>query len=813
MMPHKRKRKSKTDRTDEYDHDDDDRHSREPSPDAEPKPKKPKKMAPPPLDFSSLLKLAEKKQFEPIQIERKVQSEDDDRRPMTKRQKLEYERERELRERKIERENAIKIPTKKSDSLNRIPKISENREKPNGFGRIPKKSDVVERNAKQELSEIKKRKDSYDSDMKDARADNVRNNNNRGYNGNSTSKEMSNITSRSSDHHSSYEKKTSHVSVASNKIQSRKHSISEEEESENETGRSYSKPNNNNKYENNYDRKPSQVANKIHSRKHSMSEEESDTDEREKSFSRHSKPIMSKSSQIPKNNYPEKRKLDEKYRNGYDNNHSDSQSGSESNKYRPTKYNPENSQYQKYKPESKNNKSDSKYSQPKPSKGYSCQQRSIQSDDEGSNSSQNDRPRNKYEMAQSDSEDENKYKPSKKQSSKDLYKTSSNSILEKQLRRDHSPPPSKPKHDGRVKQSSSNSRPENRKSSSIQPSSKEKKIASLFEASDDEGAANENYKRDVIEREKKLKSNSDRERHTGAIHPGISKFKVPKLNQSGESDRKSQLSSHSSKPMNNIKRPEITERPKVSKPESKSRSENQFSDSKTSSDKGRPSIDKSKEKSKDVNKRESAESLKKNNQNPEDVLKKSASVWSKPCNQPNQPPPKPTSGGLSESQLQRLREMNKKPAPLRPMETPSRLGPPGRPMSRPGDKPSLLKAAAAAAASRTASQKPSLSSGKESQKPSDKQSSRPSEKPLSSSKSSELSSKNSKPKQFPPNDLKPRQFPPSDVRPRQFPPNDLKPRQFPPQDVRRARQFPPTDVRRRSRPREFSISLYKFHYL
>lgn len=112
MMPHKRRRRSKSkreedpgDATLDYSHSDmrdfegeDDAEMPPPPP---PKPKV-KKMAPPPMDFRDLLKLAEKKQFEPIKIEPKKKPEEEDARPMTKKQKAEYMKELEWRRRKEE---------------------------------------------------------------------------------------------------------------------------------------------------------------------------------------------------------------------------------------------------------------------------------------------------------------------------------------------------------------------------------------------------------------------------------------------------------------------------------------------------------------------------------------------------------------------------------------------------------------------------------------------------------------------------------------------------------------------------------------
>ncbi|XP_029161346.1 protein SPT2 homolog [Nylanderia fulva] len=60
------------------------------------KPKSKKKSLPPPMAFADLLKLAEKKQHEPVMIEVKPKVEEE--RPMTKRQKMEYIQEKERKE-------------------------------------------------------------------------------------------------------------------------------------------------------------------------------------------------------------------------------------------------------------------------------------------------------------------------------------------------------------------------------------------------------------------------------------------------------------------------------------------------------------------------------------------------------------------------------------------------------------------------------------------------------------------------------------------------------------------------------------------
>jgi len=86
-----------------------------------------RKMLPPPMEFAELLKLAEKKQYEPIIIDNKPKI--DEERPMTKRQKKEWEylQEKERRERERMNSQIIKktINTSSKSSkieLNKIPK-------------------------------------------------------------------------------------------------------------------------------------------------------------------------------------------------------------------------------------------------------------------------------------------------------------------------------------------------------------------------------------------------------------------------------------------------------------------------------------------------------------------------------------------------------------------------------------------------------------------------------------------------------------------------------------------------------------------
>lgn len=93
---------------------------------------KPKVTAPPPMNFNDLLKIAERKQFEPIIVEKKEKEEE---RLLTKRQKLEQQREEERKKRRQETESGTTSTNKFSNNntTNNNP-MSE----PGAFNRIPK---------------------------------------------------------------------------------------------------------------------------------------------------------------------------------------------------------------------------------------------------------------------------------------------------------------------------------------------------------------------------------------------------------------------------------------------------------------------------------------------------------------------------------------------------------------------------------------------------------------------------------------------------------------------------------------------------
>lgn len=140
-MPHKRKRKHKDEEENNEREKYDERQKQE-----EPRKSKPKPAAPPPLNFNELLKLAEKKQFEPIIIEQKPKEEE---KLFTKKQKKEMEREKEYRDRKegklppLEKGPLNKIPKLNKDGDSKVVKLTQNSE-------LPKKNsvDLLKKNQK-----------------------------------------------------------------------------------------------------------------------------------------------------------------------------------------------------------------------------------------------------------------------------------------------------------------------------------------------------------------------------------------------------------------------------------------------------------------------------------------------------------------------------------------------------------------------------------------------------------------------------------------------------------------------------------------
>ncbi|XP_043266959.1 protein SPT2 homolog [Venturia canescens] len=145
-LPHRRKRKSTSTSSKETEQEttkaERDRmteREKEPEREEKPKPKK-KPPGPPPLDFVSLLKLAEKKQHEPVVIEAKPKPKVEDReRLMTKKQMKEYMKEREWREKRDREKNgeATKPATGSSTETSKSSKSEVSKPSPN---KIPKLS-------------------------------------------------------------------------------------------------------------------------------------------------------------------------------------------------------------------------------------------------------------------------------------------------------------------------------------------------------------------------------------------------------------------------------------------------------------------------------------------------------------------------------------------------------------------------------------------------------------------------------------------------------------------------------------------------
>lgn len=111
------------------------------------KPKAKKKSMPPPIDFSELLKIAEKKQHEPIVIDVKSKN-DEPERLMTKKQMKEYAKEKEWRERKEQRNKLGNINNKEGNvnTINKPNKTQDCRNTANcsnKISKVPEKSTTV----------------------------------------------------------------------------------------------------------------------------------------------------------------------------------------------------------------------------------------------------------------------------------------------------------------------------------------------------------------------------------------------------------------------------------------------------------------------------------------------------------------------------------------------------------------------------------------------------------------------------------------------------------------------------------------------
>ncbi|KZC11575.1 PREDICTED: protein SPT2 homolog [Dufourea novaeangliae] len=103
------------------------------------KPRAKKRPPPPPMDFNELLKIAEKKQYEPIVIDVKPKIEEPER-LMTKKQMKEYAKEKEWRERKEQR-SKVSTPSNKegnTPTASKLIKTQDTRGTMNSFTKIPK---------------------------------------------------------------------------------------------------------------------------------------------------------------------------------------------------------------------------------------------------------------------------------------------------------------------------------------------------------------------------------------------------------------------------------------------------------------------------------------------------------------------------------------------------------------------------------------------------------------------------------------------------------------------------------------------------
>ncbi|XP_076388494.1 protein SPT2 homolog isoform X2 [Megachile rotundata] len=120
-LGHRRKRKLSTKETEVETDTKIEKDDSEDKKEKEEKPKPKKKPMPPPIDFSELLKIAEKKQHEPIVIEVKPKNEEPER-LLTKKQMKEYAKEKEWRERKEQRNKVNSTNSK--DSISTVPNKS-----------------------------------------------------------------------------------------------------------------------------------------------------------------------------------------------------------------------------------------------------------------------------------------------------------------------------------------------------------------------------------------------------------------------------------------------------------------------------------------------------------------------------------------------------------------------------------------------------------------------------------------------------------------------------------------------------------------
>jgi protein SPT2 len=169
MMPHKRKRKTKEEKlketggADKGESQPDYEKTKEYEEEMPEKRVKSHRPPPPPqMDFHELLKIAEKKQFEPVKVTPKVTDEDE--RPMTKKQRAEYMKEKEWRLRKegklppltaskqVTVQPERKILSQSSEERSRIQKSSRPAAAP-GHGQRNNRP-AIDRNADQRRSQL-----------------------------------------------------------------------------------------------------------------------------------------------------------------------------------------------------------------------------------------------------------------------------------------------------------------------------------------------------------------------------------------------------------------------------------------------------------------------------------------------------------------------------------------------------------------------------------------------------------------------------------------------------------------------------------
>ncbi|CAG4941576.1 unnamed protein product [Colias eurytheme] len=180
-VPHKRRR-----RTENGDRESSPPQKYEPEKEKDKKPDKPKirKPAPPPIDFNQLLKIAEQKKSEPIDIAaKKAVAEPEPDRLMTKKQKREYEEEMARRQRRQERIDAEKAGGRKVSKEERPPEKEYKSETTCGFKRIPKigeksstssssiKNDYPKHNDREKVSSDRERAEKMQREKDRARSD------------------------------------------------------------------------------------------------------------------------------------------------------------------------------------------------------------------------------------------------------------------------------------------------------------------------------------------------------------------------------------------------------------------------------------------------------------------------------------------------------------------------------------------------------------------------------------------------------------------------------------------------------------------